>query len=456
MTSPINCAKLRFDGILPVEFRSILRTLPRFSENQIEFEKAVHAINRTDVKNTYTRKYSYVHAIYWSICCSSSNFASVFLLSKNFSNRQIGYILALANIFAAFLQPAIADIADKSRKITLKDLTLLLTIAAGLFATARFFTVGSSVAIAVLFVLELTLLLVLQPLVTSLGMKLINDGIAVNFSLARGIGSMTFAVLSIILGSLIGCFGTGLLPAISAVLYALQILAVNTFAEKRFVPATGNPSGTHRFVPAAHPKNGSTNNLFVFMAQNKRFTMLVAAIILTFCSHSMINNYFIQITKSVGGKTAEMGIAIGIAAAIELPAMVLFNIFLKRISCSAILKFSLFFFLVKATVTLYAPNIWMLYTAQLLEFFSYALFIPASIYYVNRIIKAEDRTKGQAFMTSASTIGSVVASFLGGWLLDYRSVKIMLLVGTLFAALGFLIALGAVEKKKEHDFLTAS
>lgn len=395
-----------------------------------------------------------MHAIYWSICCCSSNFASVFLLSKNFSNRQIGYILASANIFAAFLQPVIADIADKNRKITLKDLTVLLTTAAGLFAAARFFTFGCSVAIAVLFILELTLLLVLQPLVISLGMQLINDGIAVNFSLARGIGSMTFALFSILLGSLIGCFGTGLLPALSAVLYALQIIAVNAFAGKELERAASDPSEPICCVPAAGPKDGSTNNLFEFMAQNKRFTMLVVAVILTFCSHSMINNYFIQITRNVGGKTAQMGIAIGIAAAIELPAMVLFNVFLKRISCSTILKFSLFFFLVKAVVTLFASNIWMLYTAQLLEFFSYALFIPASIYYVNRIIKAENRTKGQAFITSATTIGSVVASFLGGWLLDYRSVKIMLLVGTLFAALGFLIALGAVEKRKEHDSST--
>ncbi len=396
-----------------------------------------------------------MHAIYWSICCSSSNFASVFLLSKNFSNRQIGFILASANILAAFLQPAIADIADKNRTVTLKDLTVLLTGAAGLFAAARFFTFGCSVAIAVLLILELSLLLVLQPLVTSLGMQRINSGITVNFSLARGIGSMTFAFFSVILGYLIGCFGTGLLPALSAVLYVLQIIAINAFAGKQ-VRTRSNPPETNRCTAKASSAGASTDNLIVFMAQNKRFVALVAAVIFTFCSHSMINNYFIQITENVGGKTKEMGIAIGLAAAIELPAMVLFNGFTKHIPCSTILKFSLFFFLMKAVVTLYASNIWLLYAAQLLEFFSYALFVPASIYYVNRIIKEEDRTKGQAFITSAITIGSVVASFLGGWLLDCRSVKIMLLVGTLFAALGFLIGLGAVEKRKKHNFSATS
>lgn len=398
--------------------------------------------------NTYTLKYSCVHAIYWSICCCSANFASVVLLSKNFSNRQIGFVLASANIFAAFLQPAIADFADKNRKITLKDLTILLTIAAGLFAAARLFPFGSAIVISVLFVLELMLLFALQPLVNSLGMQLINNGININFSLARGIGSITFAIVSIILGNLIIWFGTDLLPALSVVLYVGQIAAINAFAGKEFSQTKSHLPETSCCTAKVHLKGTSTNNLFVFMTQNKRFIVFVIAIIFTFCSHCMINNYFIQITENVGGKTAEMGIAIGIAAAIELPAMILFNIFKELVQCSTILKFSLFFFLVKAVVTLNASNIGMLYAAQLLEFSSYALFIPASIYYVNRIIKAEDLTKGQAFLTSATTIGSVAASFLGGWLLDYQSVRIMLLVGTLFAALGFLVGLVAVDKRK--------
>lgn len=106
-----------------------------------------------------------IQGFYWAAFCSCGSFASVFLLSRNFDNRQIGAVLALSNIFAVILQPLAASYADRAEKVTLKQI----------MAAVGFITVSLSAVLlvipdvfcllAVLFVLILTGVLVEQPLV---------------------------------------------------------------------------------------------------------------------------------------------------------------------------------------------------------------------------------------------------------------------------------------------------
>lgn len=402
----------------------------------------------------YTIKYSAVHSFYWSVFCSSLSFASVFLLSKRFSNSQIGIVLAIANIIAVLLQPAVAAFADTTKKILMKDIIVILVGAAGALAAVRFFLSEYFIILAVLFILELTILFTLQPLVNSLGMQLINKGIGLNFGLARGMGSMAYAVFSILLGVLVEHYGTNSLPVVSVGLYTALGISIYTFTKKRSVPATGGTIRSESGEMGKEAEHAVTDKLFSFLAHNKRFTALMAAVSLAFCSHSMINNYLIQITENVGGTAKDMGIATGIAAAIELPAMILFSFLIKKIRCSSILKFSLFSFAIKTAITMLATSVWMLYAAQIVQFISYALFIPASIYYVNETVNKDDLAKGQAFVTSAITLGGVTASLFGGLLLDGSGVKGMLFVGLIAATLGFVIGFFAVETVEVKELVS--
>jgi len=355
-------------------------------------------------------------------------------------------VLAIANIIAVFLQPAVAAFADTTNKVSMKNLIAILVGTAGVLAVGLCFISKHFIVLAVLFILELIILYTLQPLVNSLGMQLINKGIAINFGLARGLGSMAYAVCSILLGVLVENLGTDSILLVSVGLYIALGIVIYTFKNKQFTHTESNTTCSERAEITKAAKNASMDNLFSFFSHNKKFAAFMVAVSLTFCSHSMISNYLIQITENVGGTAKDMGIATGIAAAIELPAMILFGFCVKKIRCSSILKFSLFFFMVKTAITMLANNVWMLYTAQIFQFSSYALFIPASVYYVNETIKKDNLAKGQAFMTSAITLGGVAASLVGGWLLDGLGVDRMLFVGLIAAALGFIIGLYTIEK----------
>ena len=69
---------------------------------------------------------------------------------------------------------------------------------------------------------------------------------------------------------------------------------------------------------------------------------------------------------------------------------------------------------------------------------SFAIFVPASVYYINNLMPANDKIKGQAYMTT-TTLGGVIGSLLGGTLIDALSVPSMLLIATIISALGTLL-----------------
>ncbi len=392
----------------------------------------------------YTAKYAAIQGSYWPIFCSSYSFASVFLLSRKFDNSQIGIVLALANVFAVFLQPVVAVYADTTKKISLKNLTALLALAAGILTAVRCLIPNVLPVLAALLVLELTLLFSIQPLISALGMRMINRGMKINFGFARGLGSLSFAACSYIVGVLVERFGPEASPVVSVCCFAILIFFVYTFTKNRV--ADDVDIAEKSIVNAAAGDEQRAENIIGFFKKYRRFMLLLLAVACTFTSHSMINNYFIQITNYVGGDTKDMGFAIGLAAAIELPAMVLFTYLVKKIRCSLILKLSFVFFLIKAILTLLAPNVTVLCIAQLFQFFSYAMFIPASIYYVNQVINRADLVKGQAFVTGAITLGGVSASLLGGWLLDLYGAENMLAVSGAATAAGLLFALAAIQK----------
>ena len=67
--------------------------------------------------------YACIQGTYWMLYGILSSFASVFLLSRGYSNSEIGVILAAANVAAVVLQPLAADLADRSGRVSLIGIT---------------------------------------------------------------------------------------------------------------------------------------------------------------------------------------------------------------------------------------------------------------------------------------------------------------------------------------------
>ncbi|WP_418766225.1 MFS transporter [Longibaculum muris] len=386
-------------------------------------------------------RYACIHGFYWMLCCSMIGYASVFLLDKGFTNTTIGTVLAISNILAVFGQPAVASYMDKTSKLSLRMLISLILVVIIALSLVLCFLTGASMVMVVLTIVAFTLMLTLQPFINSLTFAFEKNGIHINFGLARGIGSVAYAVMSLILGNLVAAFSPELLPFFYVGLSLCALFFVYTF----FLPG-------HKDEIVHQEKETEHDHLSMgqFIKKYKTFMLLLVATVLLFFDHSVINNFFIQVVNHINGNSADMGNAIFLAAVLELPTMALFTKFQQKIGCKNMMLISAVFFSVKHVLTYFAVNMFMIYVAQVMQMLAYAVFIPASVYYVSQLVEEHDMNKGQALVTGAMTLASVFASLAGGVLLDALGVSKVLMIGAIISVLGTICMFISVEDVDQH------
>ena len=386
-------------------------------------------------------RYACIHGFYWMLCCSMIGYASVFLLDKGFTNTTIGTVLAISNILAVFGQPAVASYMDKTSKLSLRMLISLILVVIIALSLVLCFLTGASMVMVVLTIVAFTLMLTLQPFINSLTFAFEKNGIHINFGLARGIGSVAYAVMSLILGNLVAAFSPELLPFFYVGLSLCALFFVYTF----FLPG-------HKDEIVHQEKETEHDQLSMgqFIKKYKTFMLLLVATVLLFFDHSVINNFFIQVVNHINGNSADMGNAIFLAAVLELPTMALFTKFQQKIGCKNMMLISAVFFSVKHVLTYFAVNMFMIYVAQVMQMLAYAVFIPASVYYVSQLVEEHDMNKGQALVTGAMTLASVFASLAGWVLLDALGVSKVLMIGAIISVLGTICMFISVEDVDQH------
>ena len=368
-------------------------------------------------RQSKTAQYALIQALYWMSFCMIFAYASVYLLDRGFSNTAIGLLIGISGTISAILQPVIGGMAGEGpgrvplKRMIMLGCSLMLLVGLGLLLVS-----GNQVLTVALYGTAVTFLQVLTSLVYSLGMGCINRGERLDFGLARGIGSLAYAGISYVAGFLVVSVGTELIPASIAALYGLMLAAVFFFRS-----GEGTVPGMGKSVENAvkHPDSDQVSGKKMqqeatFFKRYPRFFALLLGATLVFVSHNMLNNFAFQVMESKGGGSSAMGTAIALAAASELPTMFLFGWMVKKVRCDIWLKISGLFFLIKSLATVLVTSVMGMYLIQGLQMFGFALFVVASVYYVNMIMEEKDRTRGQAFMTMTNTLGGVLGSSCGG------------------------------------------
>ena len=355
-----------------------------------------------------TGSYSCIQALYWMYFAAIMSFSGFFLLGEGFSNTQIGIIAAVAGIMSALLQPVLAGYADRPDSPSLKKIIQILYVIQLLLGIGLFFS-RTLILTGLLYGISIALLQLMTPFINALGMESINQGQKLNFGLARGMGSVAYAVICYVLGIII------------------------PFVKTQKSAQTSSDSK-------------SLANPLLFFRKYRRFSLVLIGCIFIYLSHVLLNNFNFQIAQGKGGGSAEMGTASAIAAMCELPTLFLFGYIIKKIRCDLLVRFAGIFFVLKALGTFLAPGISMYYGVQVFQMLGWGLLTAASVYYVNAIMEPEDAIKGQAYFTMTYTLGSVIGSFLGGALIDFARVSSMLLFATVSALFGAVIVFIFAER----------
>lgn len=382
-----------------------------------------------------TGKYAMLPLFFWMSYASIISYSSFYLLANGFSNTRIGTVVAIAGMIAAVLQPLIAGYADRPDSPSLKTILLMidgsmLVVVAGLMFSAG---VQCTIGTGVLYAGTMILLQIQMPLINAMGAECINQGRKLNYGVSRAMGSVGYAVMAGLLGMITARVGEVAVPVGTALIYAGLILALVAFPFQK----------SSRSAKVKQEATGSSGD---FIRRYRKFKGLLVGCVLIYISHALINNFTLQIVRNIGGGSEEMGFAQALASVLELPTLLCFSLLLKKRKSSFWFCTASVFFFVKTTATLLAPSLPFFYGAQVFQPMGWGLMMASSVYYVNEIMEEQDRIKGQAYMTMTITLGTVLGALLGGTLLDYGSVKVMLTAGSISALVGVILILLCAEK----------
>ena len=388
--------------------------------------------------------------MYWIIYAIVSSFASVFMLAKGYTNSQIGITLAAANVLAVVMQPLIADFVDRSKRMDVIGTTTIMTVCMMIFTVGMFAFKGGSIGLCVVFVLLIAFHAVLQPLFNSLAFRLEKAGVAINFGIARSVGSLAYSIFVVIFGSMVERMGVGIMPVaneISCFMLIVSLLFTGYFFRKALAKAE---IGTEEDANGMQPEETAEEdiNLAQFIRRNKMFFVMNLGVIGLFFSNSVLNNYMAQICAGVGGSTDDMGMILAVMAFLEIPTMVFFKQLRSRFSCQLLLKVAAVGFTAKIALCWLADSVAVLTAAQFFQPVSFALFLPGIVYFSDEMMSRGEAVKGQALYTTMITLTTIFASLLGGVILDVSGPKMLTFISTLATAAGALVVILAVDRVK--------
>lgn len=398
------------------------------------------------MKKLLNIEYAGIQMLYWMAYAMVATFASAFLLGRGYSNSEIGVILAVGNVVAVIIQPGIGTFADRSKRFSVPQITAVMAF---IILTCMMLCIildEKSIVLSVIFILLVALHMTLQPLFNSIPAKFDQFGVHVNFGVARGMGSLAFSCLVVVLGRILEKADISILP-MTGMVFTVALIFCLLSAERHSKKARKvyGDKATENKCEISVPDEKAMG-FAAFIGNNKVFFIMNIGVIALYFHNVVLNNYMLQIVTNVGGGSGDMGVILAVMALCEVPVMFCFDRLRKRFTCQFMLKVSAVFFVVRIIVCYLANSVTMVLISQLFEILSFGLFLPAMVRFIDEAIRKREVVKGQSLYTTMVSVSTVLASLLGGVILDLYGAKMLLLLSTVATIAGAVVVFATVDK----------
>ena len=388
-----------------------------------------------------TFHYMIITGGFWMAFCVVTAYAAVYLQGVGCSNAELGLILALGNVGGAMLSPVLGAQIDRNRSLRhAAVVNVLLAVQVILLIVLRIHP-RHDLLNAACYVLYMTAMMPVNAMNLDLCVRLERTKAPLNFGLARSMGSFSFVILSTLLGIITARWGFLSLPFAGLAVVLLQFIG-NRLIDRDLRDAES------AIPPAEQEIRERSSSLPVFIRENKMFCLMLFGTIILFIAHNMDGNFLINEVRALGGNTAVMGYVAAFTAITEVPVMMFASKLPKRWKTVHYIRLALVFFVLKSLAYALASSIPLFFAARVMQAPSYAMYTVLIVSYADHQVARKDSAKAQSLAFSMTTIGSVLASLIGGQMFDTAGVKSTMLTAVMIAAVGAVIALAGTRTRK--------
>lgn len=376
--------------------------------------------------------------LFWSGYCTVIPFLVVYLKTKGYDEVQTGAIMAAISLTSIFSQPFWGHFCD--RRNTIRNVLVGCLLASGVVTLfIPVFYRSFIIVILICLVISFTENS-MSSIIDSWTMNIAVHKPWIDYGLTRGMGSLGYALTAVIFGALLDRFGYDLM-------FYTHFVIILFFVGFCFYVDRTNRSVS---VPASC-EAGKEPVPKLTLKGSSRFIWFLVSSLLIFIGFRATATFYPLLLKQLDGDNSSLGISLFIMAVSEVPILFLSKKLLKNYKDTALMTVSMFFFVIKILSHILVTSIPGLIAIQATQALSFALFLPASVYYIKRI---SPPGLSSTYLTVAVSvyfgIGGIIGSFGGGLIVKQFGIYTMLWIGTALAVLGMLVFLFSTSLRPPH------
>jgi len=369
-----------------------------------------------------------MHSSYWLAMCAFSGFMAVYLSYYGFSDTLIGLTASCISLISITFQLGISSFSDANAQISLKKIiTVIYLVVMGLVSLLALAPMPL-VAMLLTYSLVGGVMNGMPGLFNAQIIQFVNEGLPVNLGWPRGVSALVYAIFAYFLGLLLDRFSPGILMPICLICIALAIFMV------LLMPRPERRSPDESAIPdLAQPMPRTSFRQMLRSNPVMRFFLLSAVFMNAGQTNMML--FLARVVESRGGNETALGLAMFLQAGVEMPAMFLSPFLLRHFRARAILSVSAIAYFIKALMIYLSRGIGEIYAAMAFSVFCYGLYGISSVYFVNNIVRPNERVRGQSLVTASGALSSIISTSAAGWLVQTRGIGALNLVCVILQAI---------------------
>lgn len=393
-------------------------------------------------------RYGVLEALYYFSTCALGGFAAIFLGYKGLSSTLVGVATGASCVLSVILMPLASSVIQRLPALTIARVlrgamagSLVCYLMLALLALPPALTIG-------VFAIANALSLAIAPFLSQLAMEFNGIGMPINFGLARGMGSISYALGAVGLSGIVDITSPASVVFAFAGAGALFLMMLGTMPScdgkssdaDRKAEREADRDADRSVVQGGEPASGALDEIL----HQRVLTMVLVGFMVAFIACNCLSVYLIDIVTNLGGDTSMCGIAMFCMAASELPAMALVPRLRRHFSTGTLFMVAGVAYLLRNLIVVTAVNVPMVFAGLLFQSMSYGLLTPLLTCYIAEVLSPRSEMLGQTLLSVATTgVGAMVGTVAGGALQDAFGIQAMLLfvaVNTVVAAGIFLLA----------------
>jgi PPP family 3-phenylpropionic acid transporter len=329
-------------------------------------------------------------------------FLAVYFRSRGLTYIQSGIVFALTSLVSVVAQPIMGYIADKylsKKKIILINMFACAVIIYLFIFTKGFYSVALTTILLIFF--QGSIMSILDAYCYD-----ISDHIPeIDYGQIRLMGSIGFAVLSLILGGLIQYFDINTSFYLYSALFIVSALILSSIGFKSSMQII-RPSFSD----------------VLEVLKNYKFILFILSVMVLNITLQAHSNYVAILIEATGGNVANLGFVWFASALSEIPAFFFGAKLLKKYGELNIYIVALVLYIIRMLLSAYSTSYVMVIAVQFMQSITYPLYLFAVLQYINVIVPNKIRASGITMLSSLGFgLGGLIGNLGGGFILQYHT-----------------------------------